>query len=88
MIAIRPGDQVTATVEDTAGVVAAATLSVHRVDRLECGCLRLVVDRPGPTPKPRGVHLLTGCFHGHANAVHHHEAVPCRLPLTTRSAKE
>jgi hypothetical protein len=61
----RPGDRITATLTDTTGATNTAELTVLTTDRLGCGCDRLTAGRPGPTPKARGVHLLTGCGHGH-----------------------
>lgn len=66
---IRPGDQVATTLTDTTGRTVTTALIVRQVDQLGCGCLRLVADRPGPTPEPRGVHLLTGCAHGHSREI-------------------
>ena len=65
----RPGDVVTATLDDTAGQTVTAELRVLEADRLGCGCQRLVADRPGPVPIPAGVHLLTGCHLGHESQV-------------------
>ncbi|MFI2663712.1 hypothetical protein [Micromonospora carbonacea] len=60
----RPGDEVTATLDDTTGATVTATLTLRRVDRLGCGCQRLAADRPGPDQGRwtcRHVHLHTGC---------------------------
>ncbi|WP_431976159.1 hypothetical protein [Micromonospora haikouensis] len=60
----RPGGQVTATLDDTTGTTVTAQITIDRVDRLGCGCDRILATRPGPEPKPRDVTLLTGCaFH-------------------------
>lgn len=66
----RPGDRVTVGVTDTAGRDVTATLTVTGVAQLGCGCQRLTCDRPGPVPRPGGVHVLTGCtVAGHASEV-------------------
>jgi hypothetical protein len=72
MTAIRAGDQVTATVDDTTGATVTVDLAVQRVDELGCGCRRIAAARPGPdagTRTCRTVHLITGCGHGHDNDI-------------------
>ncbi|WBB94099.1 hypothetical protein [Verrucosispora sp. WMMC514] len=61
--ALRPGDTVTATVDDTTGTTVTADLTVILSDRLGCGCWRYTCQRPGPavTGACRSVQVLTGC---------------------------
>ncbi|MFI2667905.1 hypothetical protein [Micromonospora carbonacea] len=64
MTRYRAGDQVTATLDDTAGTTITTQVTATRVDKLGCGCQRIRATRPGPDQGPstcRTVHLLTGC---------------------------
>ncbi|MFE7869741.1 hypothetical protein ACFUYE_05250 [Micromonospora humida] len=64
MTRYRPGDTITATLDDTTGTTITTQVTLRRVDQLGCGCRRLAADRPGPDQGPRTcrhVHLLTGC---------------------------
>jgi hypothetical protein len=61
MKTIRIGDRVTAEVTSTDGHLVTATMTVNRTVDLGCGCVRLVCDRPGTSPRRNGVHLFTGC---------------------------
>lgn len=73
MSGYRPGDQVTATLDDTEGVTITATLTALHVNILGCGCQRIRATRPGPDLGPatcHTVHLLTGCRHGHQTTIH------------------
>mgnify|MGYP001614087852 CR=1 FL=1 len=70
---VKPGDKVRCECADGHGQRIDAWVAVERVERLGCGCDRLVTRRPNPLPGAthHGMHLhdATLCAWGHPSDV-------------------
>ncbi len=70
---VKPGNKVRCECTDGHGQRVTATVEIERVERLGCGCDRLVTHRPNPLPGADylGMHLkdATTCAWGHRHDV-------------------